>query len=469
MWIWASDEDAAKRLLADQGQPGGGELDESQRLDATAQVVEQFSLWMEGASSDDTSRLQWNKYPTKASAFLATGEEILQRPSKFLAKEEPETRRLDSTHSQQVARLDRGQKHNGPAVVQLADLWGKLQSFEAQLGYIRDEIQCQNGATEEKKSSTQGDRIHDSVLKHLAYCEEDFEDQIEIGRGGFGMVYRAKHRRFANDYAIKYVDALGMQLFVDEVEYLRRATAEGGRYVVPIHGYFAVQDPDRPLALIMSLAPLGSLEEFSSLVKRLPLAGSTEHEVTLNQLLGQSEMQCYLLVKMLKDVAKALEHLHSLPKPILHGDLKPSNILLFPPFEAKLCDFGSACDVAPGNDRLTAKTRGYIPPEVKRGEAFVPASDCWCFGKILGEAVQCFSVEDLPDDVMKHLEKIYRVCVSEDMSRRYGTTRADPHKLTDALEAVDAGRIGHSELPAFSRALEAHVRKTQEDFGERKR
>eukprot|EP00968_Pinguiococcus_pyrenoidosus_P025182 scaffold5639_cov162-Pinguiococcus_pyrenoidosus.AAC.2 len=283
------------------------------------------------------------------------------------------------------------------------------------------------------------------------------------------MVYRAKHREFANEYAIKYMDALGMQLFVEEVNYLRRATAEGGRYVVTIHGFFRVEDPDRPLALIMSLAPLGSLKEFFSLVKRLPLAGRTEHEVTLDQLLGQSEMQCYLLVKMLEGVAKALEHLHSLPKPILHGDLKPSNILLFPPFEAKLCDFGSACDVAPGKDRLTAKTRGYIPPEVERGEAFVPASDCWCFGVVLGQAVQCFSIEDLPDDVMKHLEKIYRVCVSENMSRRYGTTRADPHKLTDALEAVDAGRIGHSELQAFSRALEAYVRKTQEDFGERKR
>ncbi|KAG8910634.1 hypothetical protein FRC01_006221, partial [Tulasnella sp. 417] len=45
-------------------------------------------------------------------------------------------------------------------------------------------------------------------------------------------------------------------------------------------------------------------------------------------------------LKLLCDAARGLEHLHSLTPVIIHGDVKPDNVLVKDDFEAALCDFG---------------------------------------------------------------------------------------------------------------------------------
>jgi non-specific serine/threonine protein kinase len=74
----------------------------------------------------------------------------------------------------------------------------------------------------------------------------------------------------------------------------------------------------------------------------------------------------------LDTVARALDHLHDHDPPIVHRDVKPSNIVVTPRGGVVLVDFGLAGVSA--TPYLTG-TPGYTAPEVASGDAATPASD----------------------------------------------------------------------------------------------
>ena len=85
-------------------------------------------------------------------------------------------------------------------------------------------------------------------------------------------------------------------------------------------------------------------------------------------------------------VAHGLEALHAAG--VLHGDLKPSNVIVVPgaahalPAGVRLLDFGLATLLG-GERRGQRGTPGYAAPEVVRGEAQTPAADLYGFGATL--------------------------------------------------------------------------------------
>ncbi|MEO7442537.1 MAG: serine/threonine-protein kinase, partial [Acidimicrobiales bacterium] len=82
------------------------------------------------------------------------------------------------------------------------------------------------------------------------------------------------------------------------------------------------------------------------------------------------------VVEALAQVASALDHLHGHDQPIVHGDVKPANVVRTADGRAVLVDFGIARRGGAGGGGAGAYgTSGYQAPETARGEKPTPAAD----------------------------------------------------------------------------------------------
>ena len=84
------------------------------------------------------------------------------------------------------------------------------------------------------------------------------------------------------------------------------------------------------------------------------------------------------VVHYLRQVAEALDHLHRHRPPVVHGDVKPANVIVTPDAKAVLVDFGISHRHPAGEASppfALAGTAGYAAPEVAAGQAPTPAAD----------------------------------------------------------------------------------------------
>ena len=81
------------------------------------------------------------------------------------------------------------------------------------------------------------------------------------------------------------------------------------------------------------------------------------------------------VLDLIEQLAQTLDHLHSHSPPVVHGDVKPENVVVTADARAVLIDFGAAMRV--GDDRERLGTPGFSAPEVLAGEALTPAADVY--------------------------------------------------------------------------------------------
>ncbi|MEV0685597.1 protein kinase [Nocardia sp. NPDC050378] len=189
-----------------------------------------------------------------------------------------------------------------------------------------------------------------------------FDDAEEIGRGGFGVVYRCAQPDLDRVVAVKVLtaelDPDGLQRFVREQQAMGRLSGHPNIVAVFHAGTTHGGHP----YLVMPYHPRGSLEQ------RIHDLGPLDWAATLR-----------LGVKM----AGALESAHRAG--ILHRDVKPANILLSDYSEPELTDFGIA-RVEGGFHTTTgivSASPAFAAPEVLRGAAATPAADVYSLGATL--------------------------------------------------------------------------------------
>ena len=274
----------------------------------------------------------------------------------------------------------------------------------------------------------------------------------EIGRGGMGVIYRARQRHSRRIVALKRILSYHADSQETLVRFRREAEAAARLDHPNILPIYEVGDNDDGLpSFSMKFAAGGSLHEAAPALHREPRR----------------------IVALMAKVARAVQYAHA--RGILHRDLKPANILLDGRGEPLVSDFGLA-KWLDATSELTQTlaifgTPGYIAPEQANGSAgkITPAADVYSLGAILfhlftgrppflGEhalAVIQQAAEKAPPKLRslaptldRDLETICAKCLEREPTARY-------RSAGDLAEDLERWLAGHSII---ARPVSAPVR-----------
>ncbi|CAL5059573.1 unnamed protein product [Urochloa decumbens] len=233
--------------------------------------------------------------------------------------------------------------------------------------------------------SFSGEQFPKVSYKDLAQATENFTESNLIGRGSHGSVY--KGRLTTPEHVVVAVKVFDLSMegtdrsFMSECQALRNIRH---RNLVPILTACSTIDNrgNDFKALVYRFMANASLDTWL----HPPGYGNAANKLDLSQRL-----------EIASDIADALQYIHhDCESPIIHCDLKPSNILLDDDMTAHLGDFGIARFYLETKSQRTGDSRstgtinlkgtiGYIAPEYAGGSCLSTSGDVYSFGVVLME------------------------------------------------------------------------------------
>ncbi|KAL6204416.1 hypothetical protein ACLB2K_021684 [Fragaria x ananassa] len=233
-------------------------------------------------------------------------------------------------------------------------------------------------ALRSSSSSKHTDKTEEFVLAELSAATKHFSTQNKIGAGSFGIVYRGKLSD-GREVAIKRGDTSTKtkkfqekeSAFDSELALLSRLHH---KHLVKLVG--SCEDKDDRL-LVYEYMSNGSLHDHLHNKKNVEKSSS---------IVNSWEMR----MRIALDAARGIEYLHTYAvPPIIHRDIKSSNILLDSDMTARVSDFGLSL-LGPASDQeiMSSKavgTIGYIDPEYFVLNVLTAKSDVYGFGVVLLE------------------------------------------------------------------------------------
>ncbi|XP_042445487.1 probable LRR receptor-like serine/threonine-protein kinase At5g59680 [Zingiber officinale] len=281
------------------------------------------------------------------------------------------------------------------------------------------------------------------TYKELAIMTNNFKKQL--GKGGFGPVF---HGSLQNNVqvAVKMLSqssSQGRKEFHAEVENLTRIHHKN---LVPLIGY-CMEGND--LALVYEYMPQGTLQDH--------LTGKIHSDVT------DSWAQ---RLKIAIGAAQGLEYLHSAcDPPLIHRDVKSSNILLSASLEAKVADFGLSKSFDMDNRTHISNvsavvgTPGYLDPEYYSSHRLSDKSDVYGFGVIILELVtgQLPVVRSMKDAI-NLVQWVFQRLAGGDIENIVDRNLRMGYDINSIWKAVDLA-IRCTELDHHQRPTMAHVMK----------
>ncbi len=274
----------------------------------------------------------------------------------------------------------------------------------------------------------------------------------EVGRGGMGVVYKARQEALDRTVAVKMILASHLA----SSEHVRRFHVEA------------------KAAARLQHSNIVHIHEVGQLHGHYYFAMEYIKGESLAERLARGAMDIDSAVRIVSAVARAVDHLHQ--HNIIHRDLKPSNILLDADGQPHVTDFGLAKVFEPDSETtasgVIAGTPSYMAPEQAAGHNtdVGPSADIYSLGSILYELLtgrppfrQDTPLDTLMDVISREptlprqlnakiprgLELICLRCLAKSPSERYESAAA----LADDLEHFARGEALEVRPPRIGQRL----------------
>jgi serine/threonine protein kinase len=275
---------------------------------------------------------------------------------------------------------------------------------------------------------------------------DNYQITAVLGKGGMGVVYRARNRALEKDVALKMMDT---SLARDE-SFLKRFQSEAKALA-------KLQNPN-----IVTVYDLRETELGFCII--MEFVEGTTLAVKIKQ---WGPLPVKMAVSVFKQMLTALDHAHKVG--VIHRDIKPSNIMLTEQNVVKVTDFGLAKIQQVSAATVTMGTGGtlyYMSPEQIRGLSNVDErGDIYSLGMTLYEAVAGqvpfgdadadFAIRQaivegkiLPPSkfnpaIPKELVRIVMKSIDKDPARRFQTAA----EMREALEKFERESLPEQKTP----------------------
>lgn len=258
----------------------------------------------------------------------------------------------------------------------------------------------------------------------------------EVGRGGMGIVYKARDNNLNRIIALKLLP----KSISDNPKAILRFSAEARS------------------AAQLNHANIVTLYDFQQAGDRSFITMEYVEGVTLKKLMGMVDsLPIIKALKIVYQCCQGLDYAHK--QGVIHRDIKPSNIMISKQNIVKIMDFGLA--KLAGEETLSdagkvSGTLQYMSPEQLMGEKLDPSTDIYSLGLVLYELVtgtHPFAKGDaayhhihtvpkppseLRPDIPENLSGIILKCLEKDHARRFESAL----QLALALREVPVGKDG---------------------------